>query len=94
MRRNKLTTAMEILAALREGPLNRSRLAQRCNINYGRLDEELRPIEGIGWVSMKTTSGQDIYSLTQEGLQTYQGYEALWNAYQRGLKLTSGQEGF
>jgi predicted transcriptional regulator len=94
MRRNKLTTAMEILAALREGPLNPSRLAQRCNINYGRLDEELRPIEAVGWVSMKTTGGQDVYSLTQEGLRTYQEYEVLWNAYQRGLKLTSRQEGF
>jgi len=94
MRRSKLATAMEILAALREGPLNRSRLAQRCNINYGRLDDDLGPINALGWISMKTTGGQDIYSLTQEGLQTYQRYEVLWNEYQRGVKLTSRQEGF
>jgi predicted transcriptional regulator len=94
MRRSKLATAMEVLAALREGPLNPSRLAQSCNINYGRLEDELRPISALGWISMETTGGQDIYVLTQQGLQTYQKYEGLWNEYQRGVKLTSGQEGF
>jgi predicted transcriptional regulator len=94
MRRNKLATAMEVLAALREGPLSPSRLAQRCNINYGRLDDELGPVKAIGWISLKTIGGQEIYSLTQEGLRTYLGYEVLWNEYQRGVKLTTGQEGF
>jgi predicted transcriptional regulator len=94
MRRNKLAIAMEILAALREGPLSPSRLAQRCNINYGRLDDELEPVKAIGWISMMTTGGQETYSLTQEGLRTYLGYEVLWNEYLRGVKLTSGQEGF
>jgi len=94
MRRNKLEMAMEILAALREGPLNRSRLAQRCNINYDRLDEELDPMKAVGWIAMTTAGGHDVHSLTQQGLQKYLAYEVLWNEYLRGLKLTTGQEGF
>jgi predicted transcriptional regulator len=85
---------MEILAALREGPLSPSRLAQRCNINYGRLDDALKPIKAKGWIATKTTGGQEIHSLTQDGLQIYLRYELLWNEYQSGVKLTSRQEGF
>ncbi len=85
---------MEVLAALREGPLSSSRLAQRCNINYGRLGETLAPLEANGWIARETAGGQEVHALTQEGLQTYLRYEQLWNEYQRGVKLTSRQEGF
>jgi predicted transcriptional regulator len=94
IRRNTLATAMEVLAALREGPLSPSRLAQRCNINYGRLGDTLGPLEANGWIVTETTGGQEVHVLTQEGLQTYLRYELLWNEYQRGVKLTSRQEGF
>jgi predicted transcriptional regulator len=85
---------MEILAALREGPLVPSRLAQRCNINYGRLEDELEPLIRNGWVVKDSTGDQNLRKLTQEGLKTYLSYETLWNKYQRGVKLTSGQQGF
>lgn len=90
-RRNKLATAMEILAALREGPLSPSLLAQRCNINYGRLHEALEPMQALGWISTVAWSGQEIHSLTDVGLRTFLAYESVWNDYMRALKLTRGQ---
>lgn len=85
---------MEVLAALREGPLSPSRIAQRCNINYGRLAEMMAPLRANGWVATDNAGGQEVHSLTDAGLQTYLRYELLWNEYQRGVKLTSRQERF
>jgi predicted transcriptional regulator len=94
IRRNTLATAMEVLAALREGPLSPSRLAQRCNINYGRLGDVLEPLEANGWIAKEGEDNQEAITLTRDGLQTYIRYESLWNEYQRGLRLTSRPEGF
>lgn len=85
---------MEMLAALREGPLNSSRLAQRCNINYGRLDEDLKPMVALGWVTTETLGSHDILRLTEAGLKSLTRYLVLWNEWERGMKLTGGQEGF
>jgi predicted transcriptional regulator len=95
IRRNTLTTAMEVLAALREGPLSPSRLAQRCNINYGRLGDVLEPLEANGWIAKEGDDhNQEALTLTKDGLQTYLRYESLWNEYQSGVRLTSRPEGF
>jgi predicted transcriptional regulator len=94
IRRNTLATAMEVLAALREGPLSPSRLAQRCNINYGRLGDVLEPLEANRWIAKEGEDNQEAITLTTDGLQTYLRYESLWNEYQRGLRLTSRPEGF
>jgi len=85
---------MEILAALREGSLVPSRIAQRCNINYGRVEEDLGPLLSNGWVVKDTTVHQDLVRLTEEGLKTISSYESLWNKYMRAVKLTSSQKGF
>jgi len=85
---------MEILAALREGPLNRSRLAQRCNINYGRLDDDMSPMQNAGWIAKEVTGGQEVNKLTEEGLKAYVQYIVLWNEWQTGVKLTARQERF
>jgi predicted transcriptional regulator len=95
IRRNALSTAMEVLSALREGALSSSRLAQRCNINYGRLAETLGPLLASGWVERREAGGgQEGYVVTEKGLQTFARYEAIWNEFQSGLKLTPGQERF
>jgi predicted transcriptional regulator len=94
IRRNTLATAMEVLAALREGPLSPSRLAQRCNINYGRLGDVLEPLEANGWIAKEGEDTQESLTLTKDGLQTYLRYESLWNEYQRGVRVTSRPEGF
>ena len=94
VRRNPFATAMEVLAALREGPLSPSRLAQRCNINYGRLDETLAPLRANGWIAHQKAGSQDVHALTDKGLSVLLQYLTLWNEYQSGVKVTSGQEGF
>jgi predicted transcriptional regulator len=85
---------MEVLAALREGPLNPSRLAQRCNINYGRLGETVDPLLANGWIAKGKTGSQEVHLLTEKGLQFLLQFLLVSNEYQRGVKLTSSQEGF
>jgi len=85
---------MEVLAALREGPLSPSRLAQRCNINFGKLGETVNPLLANGWIAKEKTGSQDVHTLTKTGLQALLQYLMVSNEYQRGVKLTSGQEGF
>jgi predicted transcriptional regulator len=85
---------MKILAALREGPMNSSRLAQRCNINYGRLGRDLEPMHANGWVAKRVETDHEIHRITEEGLNAYTHYMNLWNQWESGVKLTSGQEAF
>jgi predicted transcriptional regulator len=85
---------MEVLAALREGPLSPSRLAQRCNINYGKLGETVDPLLANGWIAKQKTGNQEVHILTERGLQFLLQFLLVSNEYQRGVKLTSGQEGF
>ncbi|HUI01209.1 MAG TPA: winged helix-turn-helix domain-containing protein [Nitrososphaerales archaeon] len=94
IRRSRLAIGMEILAALSEGPLNSSRLAQRCNINYGRLDEDLKPILALGWVTKEISGAHDLHKLTDAGLKALTQYLVLWNEWERGTKLTGGQQAF
>jgi predicted transcriptional regulator len=93
-RGESLANAMKILAALREGQLNSSRLAQRCNINYGRLAKDLEPMHANGWVAKRIEGEHEVHRITDEGLNAYAQYMSLWNAWERGTKLTSGQEAF
>lgn len=86
IRRNQFVTSMEILAALREGPMSRSRLAQACNINYGRLDEFLAPLEEMVVVK-ESAEKQELLSLTHEGLQFCHEWETLWNRFQSHAKV-------
>lgn len=87
IRRNQFVTSMEILAALREGPMSRSRLAQACNINYGRLDEFLAPLEEMAVVKKESAEKQELLSLTEEGLRFCHEWEALWNRFQSHAKV-------
>lgn len=84
IRRNDLVTAMELLAALRESNLNRSRLAQQCNINYGRLEHYVGRLLGAGWIAKQGTEGQEVFALTERGLDTLVQYLRLSNEYERG----------
>jgi predicted transcriptional regulator len=83
MRRNNLETAMEVLAALREGPQNPSRLAQRCNINYGRLGETIDSLLTKGWIGKESTGSKEVYTLTDKGLEFLLLYLKVSNEYWR-----------
>jgi len=66
---------MEILHALREGPLIRNRLSQVCNLNYQRLVEMLDHLEKKGLIAHDTAEGHDLYSLTPDGLKVSMNYQ-------------------
>jgi len=66
---------MEILQALREGPLGPNRLSQACNLNYQRMREMLDHLEAKGLVSHDAREGHDLYSITSEGLKVSMNYQ-------------------
>lgn len=79
-RRSPFIAYMEILGALYEEPRRPSRLAQACNINYGRLFDYLTPLEEKGMVvrrdgvqqpQQSEQPQQQVYTLTDLGRQTY-----------------------
>lgn len=85
---------MEVLEALRESPLNRSRIAQACNINYGRLAKTVDACLAAGWIATEVKDGHELHSLTPTGLECLIQYLKIYGQYRRGVKLTTGQEGF
>jgi predicted transcriptional regulator len=68
---------MEILLALREGPMIRNRLSQACNLQYARLVEMLEHLEQRGLVLHDTVEGHDSYGLTAEGMKVSMNYQWL-----------------
>jgi predicted transcriptional regulator len=73
--RARLLSLMEILHALREGPLIRNRLSQVCNINYQRMIEMLEHLERKGLITHTISEGHDLYGLTPDGLKVSMNYQ-------------------
>ena len=73
--RARLLALMEILHALREGPMIRNRLSQVCNLNYQRMVEMLEHLEKKGLVVHDAREGHDLYSLTPDGLKVSMNYQ-------------------
>jgi len=66
---------MEILHALRDGPLLPNRLSQVCNVNYQRMIEMLEHLEKKGLITHTIQEGHDLYSLTPDGLKVSMNYQ-------------------
>jgi len=66
---------MEILHALRDGPLLPNRLSQVCNLNYQRAVEMLDHLEKKGLVSRTPEGGHELFSLTPDGLEASMYYQ-------------------
>lgn len=75
--RARLLSLMEILQALREGPMIKNRLSQACNLNYQRMMEMLDHLEQRGLIAHDTQEGRDAYTLTPEGLKVSMNYQWL-----------------
>ena len=73
--RARLLALMEILYALREGPMIRNRLSQVCNLNYQRMIEMLDHLEKKGLVVHDVKEGHDLYGLTEDGLKVSMNYQ-------------------
>ena len=69
---------MEILAALCEEPRGPTRLAQACNLNYGRIQSFVAPLEAKGLVRRESRDGQDVLLVTESGYAVYRDWLAVW----------------
>ena len=77
-KREPLLIFMEILATLQAGPRGPTRLAQGCNINYGRLEAYTTPLLGKGLIRSETADGQEVLSLSEEGYRVYRDWLEIW----------------
>ena len=70
---------MEILAVLFESPRGPTRLAQACNVNYGRIENFLRPLEERGLIRREAAGGQEVFAITDSGYRLYQDWLGVWS---------------
>ncbi len=76
--RSRVLIFMEILRALREGPLIPTRLSQLCNVNYERMAEHLTHLEGRGLIQRTTVVGREAYAITPEGFKLLEDWGRVW----------------
>ena len=78
-KREPILIHMEILASLFESPKNITRLAQACNVNFGRIEHYTDSLMAKGL--LKTEPGEEgvkLYSITQEGYKVYSDWLDIW----------------
>ncbi len=83
---------IDILSALFEGPRGPTRLAQACNVNYGRLENFTKPLESKGLIRREAKGEQEAFVITEEGYRVYEEWLKVWRRLPLGL--TSGQHAF
>lgn len=67
---------IEILIALRGGPMIKNHLALTCNINFGRLGEMLDQLEKKGLIVRNTVKDSpDQYTLSEAGMKVSMSYQ-------------------
>ncbi len=77
-KREPILIHMEILASLFEGPKGPTRLAQACNVNYGRIGNFTEPLLQKGLIRSETKEGQEIFAITGEGYALYKEWLEIW----------------
>jgi len=91
-KREQTVVFMDILATLFEGPRSPSRLAQACNINYGRLEGFTKPLLEKGLIVAESREEQNVFVITEPGYRLYQDWLDVWRRLPLGL--TSSQQSF
>ncbi len=74
---------MDILANLIEGPKGPTRLAQACNINYGRLAGFTEKMLEKGLIRKEMLDQQEVFAATEEGCEVYHK----WSELRKSLPL-------
>jgi predicted transcriptional regulator len=82
-KREPLDIYTDILANLIEGPKGPTRLAQACNINYGRLAGFTSALLEKGLIRREPRDGQEVFAATEEGYRVY----TLWSELRKRLPL-------
>jgi predicted transcriptional regulator len=70
-KREPLEIYTAILAILIEEPRGPTRLAQACNINYGRMSGLLAKLLDKGLIRREDTVGQGVFAITEVGYEVY-----------------------
>ena len=84
-KREPVLIFMEVLATLSSGPRGPTRLAQACNINYGRLENFTRPLLDRRLITTSTNEGQEVLSITEEGYRVYMDWLEVWRRLPLGV---------
>ena len=77
-KREPVLIHMEILASLFESPKGPTRLAQACNINYGRIANFTGPLLQKGLIRTEAREGQEVFVITDEGYALYKQWLEIW----------------
>lgn len=78
-KREPILIQMEILASLFESPKGPTRLAQACNVNYGRIGGFVDPMVEKGLIRSESAGGQErILWITDLGYQVYRDWLEIW----------------
>jgi predicted transcriptional regulator len=74
---------IDILANLMDGPKGPTRLAQACNINYGRLAGFTDKMVEKGLIRRETLDQQEVLAATEDGCELYHK----WSELRKSLPL-------
>ena len=77
-RREPTAIFMDLLTALFDGPKVATRLAQSCNLNYGRLDNFTDPLLAKGLIRKDSQDGVVLFAITEAGYKLYQDWLGVW----------------
>ena len=77
-KRETIAIQMEILASLFGSPKGPTRLAQACNVNYGRIAGFTDRLVKRGLVRAELQDGQETYFLTDDGYNVYKDWLEIW----------------
>lgn len=77
-RRPGVLIYMRILEELRREPRGPTRLAQSVNLSYDKFVPFLQDLERKGLVTNGNQEGRQLYSITQDGIDTFLNWEKVW----------------
>jgi predicted transcriptional regulator len=69
---------MQILESLSASPKGPTRLAQACNVNYGRIAGFIGALLEKGLIRKEVVDGQEAFSVTDEGYKVYRDWLEVW----------------
>jgi predicted transcriptional regulator len=84
-KREPILIYMEILAVLFDGPKGPTRLAQTCNVNYGRLENFTKPLLEKELIRSSLVQGEEELAITKEGYEVYKEWLEVWRKLPLGV---------
>ena len=77
-KREPILIRMQILESLFASPKGPTRLAQACNVNYGRIAGFIEALVNKGLVRRDVMDGQETFAITDEGYKVYRDWLEVW----------------